>query len=330
MRRFIRMGALAAGLSLAPLSAPALDILLSNDDGQSAPGIQALRAALCNAGHHVTLVGPATDQSGRGGSINTGALSSSSAMALTRVSSDACGVQYSLAAPTTPGRYGGTPLDSVRAGLTVVLAGDPPDLIVTGLNSGQNLGQPTSNTSGTVGAALGGVFAGIPALAGSVGVIFSESATGFPSTLAAFAPAADFMARLIDRLEAAPGPDLLPKGVGMLNVNFPVPYGSIGGIALTRLGEEAELDLPLFDRSVGFPPLLPGNPTLQSCATLADGQACSVGVGVVFLSGPDPLPHADTDAFRNMKIGITPMDGDMTAGGLGVLSLVFRLHGLQP
>jgi 5'-nucleotidase len=330
MRRFIRMGALASGLLLAPLAAPALDILLSNDDGQSAAGIQALRAALCDAGHHVTLVAPATDQSGRGGSINTGALSSSSAMALTRVSSDACGVQYSLAAPTTPGRYGGTPLDSIRAGLGVVLASDPPDLIVTGLNQGQNLGQPTSNTSGTIGAALGGVFAGIPAIAGSVGVIPAESATGFPSTQAAFPLAADFMARLIDKMEAAPGPELLPHGVGMLNINFPVPYETIGGVVVTRLGKQADLDLPLFDRNAGFPPLLPGNPALPSCATLADGQACSVGVGVVFLEGPDPLFRADTDAFRQGKIGITPMDGDMTAQGFGVLSLILRVHGLAP
>jgi 5'-nucleotidase len=330
MRRFIRMGALASGLLLAPLSAPALDILLSNDDGQSAPGIQALRAALCDAGHHVTLVAPATDQSGRGGSINPGALSPASAMALTRVASDACGVQYSLAAPTTPGSYGGTPLDSIRAGLTVVLAGHSPDLIVTGLNRGQNLGQPTSNTSGTVGAALGGVFAGIPAIAGSVGINFAEASTGFPSTLAAYPLAADFMVRLIEKMEAAPGPDLLPKGVGMLNVNFPVPYETIRHVVVTKLGAQTDLDLPLFDRNAGFPPLLPGNPALPSCATLTDGQACSVGVGLVFLSGPDPVFRADTDAFREGKIGITPMDGDMTAQGLGVTALLFRLHGLAP
>ena len=330
MRRSLFVGAFAAGLWLAPLAAPALNILLSNDDGQAAPGIQAMRAALCDAGHHVTLVAPTTDQSGRGGSINTGALSGSSAMALTRVSSDACGVQYSLAAPTTPGRYGGTPLDSVRAGLTVLLAGNPPDLIVTGLNQGQNLGQPTSNTSGTIGAALGGVFAGIPAVAGSVGVIFAESQQGFPTTQAAFPLAADFMVRLIDRMERAPGPDLLPRGVGMLNVNFPVPYETIRQVVVTKLGAQAELDLPLFDFNAGFPPLVPPTPALPSCATLADGQSCRVGVGVVFLPGPDPLFHADTDAFREGKIGITPMDGDMTAQGLGVLSVILRFGGLQP
>jgi hypothetical protein len=74
----------------------------------------------------------------------------------------------------------------------------------------------------------------------------------------------------------------------------------------------------------------PGNPALPSCATLTDGQACSVGVGLVFLSGPDPVFFADTDAFRAGKIGITPMDGDMTAQGFGVTALLSRLHGLAP
>jgi 5'-nucleotidase len=328
MRLSLRLGALLCGLSLAPAAAPALDILLGNDDGQSAAGIQALRAALCAAGHQVTLVAPATDQSGRGGSINTGVGSSSSAMALTRVASDACGVQYSLAAPTVAGRYGGTPVDSIKAGLDVLLA--EPDLIVSGLNQGQNLSQEGSNTSGTIGAALTGAFHGIPAIAGSVGVNFSESSTGFPSTSAAYAPASDFIVRLIAKLEKGSGP-LLPKGVRVLNVNFPVPYPNITGVALTHLGAASDLQLPLFDRNVGFPGLgLPGNPGLPNCGTLADGQACSVGVGVEFPPGPDPVKFADVDAHRAGKISITPLDADMTAQNLGVLALALKLHGLQP
>ena len=329
MRLTVRLGALLTGLAMIPAPAPALDILLGNDDGQSAAGIQALRAALCAAGHQVTLVAPATDQSGRGGSINTGVGSSSSAMALTRVASDACGVQYALAAPTTAGRYGGTPVDSIKAGLDVVLA-DDPDLIVSGLNQGQNLSQEGSNTSGTIGAALAGAFHGIPAIAGSVGVDFSEAGSGFPSTGAAYAPASDFIVRLIARLEHGPGA-LLPKGVRVLNVNFPVPYPNITGVALTHLGAESDLQLPLFDRNVGFPGLgLPGNPALLNCGALTDGQACSVGVGVEFPPGPDPVKFADVDAHRAGKISITPLDADMTAENLGVVVLAFRLHGLQP
>ena len=324
--RFIVQLALAVALAAAPGAARALDILLTNDDGQSAPGIQALRTALCAAGHHVTLVGPATDQSGRGGSINTGALSSSAAMALTRVSTDACGTQYSLAAPVA--RYGGTPVDSLKAGLDVVLAGNPPDLVVSGLNFGQNMSKEGSNTSGTVGAALAGAFAGIPAIAGSVGVNFAEN-PGFASTNASFAPASAFIVQLIAKLEALPGAALLPKQVKLLNVNFPVPYTAITGVAITKLADHSDLALPLFDRNLGFPPV-PGIPSSPNCLSISDGQTCSVGVGVEFPPGPDTEKNADTDAHRAGKISITPMDGDMTAGGPGFSAAQSALAGLTP
>jgi 5'-nucleotidase len=321
--------AFALALGAAPGAARALDVLLTNDDGYLNPGITTLRDALCAAGHQVTLVAPATNQSGRGGSINTGALSSSSAMALTRQESDACGDVWSLAAPTAPGTYGGTPVDSLKAGLDVVLGGAAPDLVVSGNNFGQNLGKPTSNSSGTVGAALQAAFEGIPAIATSVGVIPGES-PAFPSTLASFGPAADFIVRLIAALEAAPGSQLLPRRVELLNVNFPVPYTGVMGVEITQLGDEAELALPLFDRSAGFPPLLPGNPGLPSCAALAVGESCSLGVGFVSLPGPDTAPKADTDAFRAGRISITPMDGDMTAGPLGFAQTFVVLRGLEP
>jgi 5'-nucleotidase len=306
---------LAVALAAAPGSASALDVLLTNDDGQAALGIQAVRAALCAAGHQVTLVAPATDQSGRGGSINTGVFSSSSAMALTRVSTDACGRQYSLAAPTGLGRYGGTPVDSLKAGLDVVLAGVKPDLIVSGLNQGQNMGKPASNGSGTIGAALSGLFNGIPAIAGSVGIVLSES-PGFASTVAAYAPASAFIVKLIAALEAHPDAALLPEQVGMLNVNFPVPYAAITGVSFTNLADHSDLELPLYDRNLGFGSV-PGNPLLLNCASLLDGQTCSVGVGVIFPPGPDPVKDADTNAHQANQISITPMDGDMTAGGHG-------------
>lgn len=318
----------ALALAAAPGAASALNVLLTNDDGQTAAGIQAMRTALCNAGHQVTLVAPATDQSGRGGSINTGALSTSSAMALTRVSTDACGVQYRLAAPTVAGRFGGTPVDSLKAGLDVVLLGVRPDLIVSGLNQGQNMSKPTSNTSGTVGAALSGGFNGIPAIAGSVGILIAEN-PGFASTLAAYAPAAQFIVSVIATLQTQP--TLLPKQVKLLNVNFPVPYGAITGVAFTKLANRSDLELPLFDRNIGFPPRsFPGNPLLPNCASIADGQACSVGVGVIFLSDPDTEKNADTDAHHANKISITPMDGDMTTGGPGAATIQSILGGLTP
>jgi 5'-nucleotidase len=318
--------ALAFAVALAPSAARSLDILLTNDDGYLNPGINTLRTALCAAGHHVTMVAPATNQSGRGGSLNTGVLSSASAMALTRQSSDACGDIYFLAAPTGPGTYGGTPVDSLRAGLNIVL-GERPDLVVSGNNFGQNLGKPTSNASGTVGAALQAAYEGIPAIATSVGLVTAES-PAFPSTIAAFDPAAKFIVRLIATLEALPGRDLLPRHVKLLNVNFPVPLAANPDVQITRLADKAELDLPLFDRSVGFPPLLPGNPALPSCATLAVGASCSVGVGVVNVPGPDTEARADADAFRAGAISITPMDGDMTSDAIGLVWAKIVLHRL--
>jgi 5'-nucleotidase len=327
MRTTIQALGLAFAVALAPAPAPALDVLLTNDDGYQNPGINTLRAALCAAGHHVTMVAPATNQSGRGGSLNTGVLSSASAMALTRQASDACGDVWFVAAPTGPGTYGGTPVDSLRAGLNIVLAGERPDLVVSGNNFGQNLGKPTSNASGTVGAALQAAFEGIPAIATSVGLITSESPT-FPSTIAAFEPAAAFIVKLIATLETLPGPELLPRHVKLLNVNFPVPLASSPQVQITRLADRAELDLPLFDRSVGFPPLLPGNPAFPSCAALAVGESCSIGIGVVNNPGPDTEARADADAFRAGAISITPMDGDMTSDAIGLVWTKIVLHRL--
>jgi 5'/3'-nucleotidase SurE len=324
-----RLALVLALAGLAPGSASALDILLTNDDGFAFVGINTLRAALCAAGHHVTMVAPATDQSGRGGSINTRALSSAGAMPLTKLASDACGDSYSLAAPPPP-TFGGTPVDSLRAGLNVVLAGDPPDLVLSGLNFGQNMSKPTSNASGTVGAALQGALVGIPAIAGSVGVLFSENPV-FGSTVAAFPPASAFMVSVIAALEAEPGDALLPPKVSMLNINFPVPYGNITGVAITKLADRSDLELPLFDRRLGFPPFVPPNPALPSCATLAVGEACSVGVGVAFPPGPDEESDADTDAQRANLISITPMDGDMAvSGGKGFADVEEILGGLTP
>jgi broad specificity polyphosphatase/5'/3'-nucleotidase SurE len=217
----------------------------------------------------------------------------------------------------------------MKAGLEVLLAGDPPDLIVSGNNFGQNLGKPTSNASGTVGAALQGAFQGIPSIAGSVGILISES-PGFGSTIASFPLAADFMVRVIAALEAAPGDALLPQGVKLLNLNFPVPYASITGVAITRLADRAELELPLFDRNLGFPPFgIPGNPGVLNCASLAVGESCSVGVGIRFVSGPDQVHFADTDAFAAGLISITPMDGNMSSGGAGN-ALQGILSGIAP
>jgi hypothetical protein len=122
----------AVWLGATPGTAAALDILLTNDDGFDSPGITALHAALVAAGHSVTLVAPAEQQSGKGGSLNTEVFDFTPGVGLMTLANHG-GDVWSLA---------GTPVDSVKAGLDIVLAGSTPDLIVSGLNFGQNIGKP--------------------------------------------------------------------------------------------------------------------------------------------------------------------------------------------
>jgi len=298
-----------------------LKILLANDDGFDSAGIEALRDALIGAGHDVTVVAPATQQSGKGGSINTGVFDFTVGGGTRMLTNQGDGVWS----------FDGSPSDSVKAGLDIVLADDPPDLIVSGLNEGQNLGKPGSNASGTEGAALRANFSGIPSIAGSVGILFSESQTGFPSTEAAYEPAADFIVRLIDRMLEKNGSRILPRRVTMLNVNFPVPYEEIQGVETTVLGDGGDLDLPLFDPSQGFPafgiPPLPFPP----CA-LADtaGEFCFATVGLGFSPDPDPVKDSDVNAHRDGFISVTPMDADMTSRRAGVAVTGSQIRKLDP
>jgi 5'/3'-nucleotidase SurE len=298
-----------------------LNILVTNDDGFDSPGLAAVRQALIDAGHTVTVVAPASQQSGKGGSINTSVLNfdvGDGTRVLTNTGNDTWA-------------FDGSPSDCVGVALDVVMAGNPPDLIVSGLNEGQNLGKPGSNASGTVGAALRGTFNGIPAIAGSVEILFGESGDGFPSTVAAYAPAADFIARLVDRLTAANGARILPPGVRLVNVNFPVPYADVQGVKTTRLADGGNFDLPLFDPSQGFPAL--GVPPLPfpSCADAdAPGESCFVSIGLGFPTGPDPVANSDTNAFTNRYISVTPLNADMTAGFFGVVKTAIQVNGMAP
>lgn len=201
--------ALALGLLCFVLTpASALDILLTNDDGFAAPGLQAMAEALTRAGHRVRVVAPETDQSGTSARISTGEFS---------VREESPGVHA----------VAGSPADAVWVALGVVLKDDPPDLVVSGANRGQNLGAIT-HLSGTVGAAVMATLNGVPAIAVSTGLDFADQAQGFPSTIAAYPQTARFVTRLIDALaRAAEAGPLLPPGV-LLNINHPaLPTASV-------------------------------------------------------------------------------------------------------
>jgi 5'/3'-nucleotidase SurE len=134
----------AAGAAERPSSAPLcgtgpLDILLTNDDGVDAPGIRALYARLREAGHRVLLVAPSTNASGS---------SSSFTWTPVRVTPD----------PADSNVFGvaGTPATAVLVGATALYpAGRRPDLVISGINDGANVGSLLV-MSGTIGAALTG------------------------------------------------------------------------------------------------------------------------------------------------------------------------------
>jgi 5'/3'-nucleotidase SurE len=312
LTRFVLTLAFALAGSL-PASAQ-LNILLTNDDGYDAPGITILRAELLAAGHQVTVVAPAENQSGKGGSINTDALNFTPGEGLMLLTNHGGGV-FSLA---------GTPADSVKAGLDIVMKDDPPDVVVSGCNFGQNLGKPGTNTSGTEGAALRAAFSGYPGIACSVGILFSEAQSNFPSTIAAFAPASDFMVRALAALVDKNGTQVLPNKTAALNINFPVPYEDIVGVATTELAEGSDLELPLFDPSEGFPSLgVPPLPFPACDDAIEFGGVCFAAVGVAF--SEDEGKKTDLGAHRRGYISITPYSADMTGPDNGISGALKQL-----
>jgi 5'/3'-nucleotidase SurE len=193
-----------------------LHILLTNDDGHAAPGIQILRDALKRHGHRVTMVAPSGEQSAT--SMST---TMNRNLALVQTAEDSWHLDAA-------------PADTVLVALRHLLEDEPPDLVVSGVNFGPNLGLGL-HASGTVGAALIGVLHGLPAIAVSAGMLFEEAEQvprTFPSTVAALRPAAEFTGTVIDSLRATAGGDgaLMPRGL-MLNINYPaLPPDRILGV----------------------------------------------------------------------------------------------------
>jgi 5'/3'-nucleotidase len=174
-------------------------VLLSNDDGVHAPGLKALAAAF--AGDEVWVVAPDREQS-----------ASSHAISLHRPLR-----LYEMG----PRWYAvdGTPTDAVYMGLNHVLRAARPDVVLSGINHGPNLGNDVLY-SGTVAAAMEGALLGVHALAISL-------ASAPPH---AFDDAARFAVALARRIVETPPPAPL-----LLNVN--VPPGPVRGYRLARLGK---------------------------------------------------------------------------------------------
>lgn len=190
-------------------------ILVTNDDGVHAPALWALVRALAPLGHVVVAV-PDREQSGVGTSITL--------LHPLRV------VPFAFAPVDVPTWVvEGTPADCVVLGLGIPLI-ERPDLLVSGINQGANLGNDVL-ISGTVGAAIQGFFYGVPSIAVSLSEIHSTHMAG----------AAAFTAALANEV----GQGLLaPGGQVFLNVNVPdVPMDEIEGVEVTRLGRRSYVDV---------------------------------------------------------------------------------------
>jgi 5'-nucleotidase len=239
-------------------------ILLSNDDGYFAPGLEALAAALAPVAQ-VTVVAPERDRSGASNSLTL-----DRPLRLRRAAN---GFYF----------VNGTPTDCVHLAVTGMLD-HIPDMVVSGINLGANMGDDTIY-SGTVAAAMEGYLLGVPAIAMSL-----ASKRG-----AHFEAAARIARGLVERFQRQTFPQPL-----LLNVNVPdEPFDHLGGLRVTRLGRRHKAE-------PAVPQVTPRHETVYWVG--AAGEAADAGEGTDF--------HAVANGF----VSVTPLQIDLThTGQVGVL-----------
>src|ERR1700678_3645307 len=239
-------------------------ILLTNDDGIHAPGLKILEAIAKTLSDDVVVVAPETDQSGVAHS-----LSLNNPLRLREISPRHFAVQ-------------GTPTDCVIMGVRKIMADAPPDLILSGVNRGQNVAEDVTY-SGTIAATMEGALIGIPSIALS-------QAYGGPEGQrevrwhCAETHAPDVIERILSA-GIAPG--------ALVNVNFPAcAPGDVAGIAVTRQGRRDTQLLRIEERRDGR-----GNPYYW----LMFGRG-----GFTAEAG------SDIEAIAQNRISVTPLRLDLT------------------
>jgi 5'-nucleotidase len=243
-------------------------VLITNDDGIQAEGIQALRKAVQRvAGVEVHVVAPDSNRSAMARSITT-----RSPLWVEEVRFDD---------GTSGFATDGTPVDCVRFA-DLGLIGERPDMILSGINHGANLGDDVTY-SGTVAAALEGIVLGIPAIAVSQQSRKGEMGWHFGGRLD-FTVAAQLCAGLVERLADDP----LPDGT-LINVNCP---NDVTGIEVTRLGKR------LYDDE------------MRLVEEAEDGRRRYRIYG--FEPSFEDEPGTDLAAQARGKISITPLHFDLT------------------
>lgn len=196
-------------VSVSVFAGEPVHVLVANDDGIDSPGIEAIAAVIAaDPAYRVTVVAPAHQQSVTGHGL------------ITRTEVKV--VEHEKVAGCTAWSVDATPATVARVALSALLVEDPPDLIVSGINRGENDGLGAW-TSGTVAVAREGAYAGIPSLAVSLQLDWSDPQPEF-------AAAAQWAKPVIDAVRD----NGLPPGV-YLNVNVPMETSAIHGYRVARM-----------------------------------------------------------------------------------------------
>jgi 5'-nucleotidase len=233
-----------------------MHFLLSNDDGYQARGLELLANAVAKKGK-ITVVAPDRDRSGVSNSLTLNA------------------PLYPKTASNGFIFVNGTPTDCVHLAITGLLDSEP-DMVISGINAGANLGDDVLY-SGTVAAAMEGRFLGCPAIAVSIS---SRNPDHYET-------AVQVVLTLINSLQ-----ELNKTRDILLNVNVPdLPYDKIGRFEITRLGQRHKSE--------------PSVPTVDSY-----GQPV-YWVGPVG-SEQDAGPGTDFHAIKHNNVSITPLHADLT------------------
>ena len=246
-----------------------MHILLTNDDGIAASGLQAARKALGEIeGATVHVIAPNSNRSATARSITT-----RSPLTVEEVDFDDGGKGFAT---------DGTPVDCVRFA-DLGLLGERPDLIVSGINHGANLGDDITY-SGTVAAALEGIVLGLPAIAISQQSEKREMGFRFGRSFD-FEIAAGFLAELVASVASEP----IPPGT-LVNVNCPA--GKPNGVEVTHLGKRLYNDeLKLVDE---------------------DGSGRKRYEIYGFEPSFEDEEGSDLSAIANGRIAVTPVHFDLT------------------
>jgi len=238
-------------------------ILITNDDGIHAPGLAVLERIAATLSDDVLVVAPEYDQSGVAHS-----LSLNDPLRLRKISERRFAVK-------------GTPTDCVIMALRSILQGRKPDLVLSGVNRGQNVADDVTY-SGTIAAAIEGTMLGIPSIA--LSQCYGESGHEYIDWSAAEIHAP----RVINALFA----EGIDRDV-LINVNFPgCPAQEVAGVSVTVQGRRDLQIVRIEPRTDGR-----GNPYYW----IAFDRDVA-----------EPRPGTDLDALAKKRISVTPLKLDMT------------------